>query len=191
MHTGFSIRSPRFIQRKRAVINTVNGTDNKCFAYAVLLCLKQTRNHPERLRSYGDDDEYKKHMNISDEDFPMTLKGVKKFEKNNADFVYENNRYQISINVYICWKIVPGEKEQNIVPVYITEEERRDHVNLLLLTNGRNSHYTWITNMSALIGAQLSKHDGRKFICNRYLRYWDKIDKFNTHRIDCKAMNNC
>ena len=86
---------------------------------------------------------------------------------------------------------VPGVKEQKDVPVYLTDEEREDHVNLLLLTDGENHHFTQIKRMSALIGRQLSKNRSQKHICNRCLRYWKELEKFYLHGIDCKKMNNC
>jgi len=35
-------------------------------------------------------------------------------------------------------------------------------------------HYVWITNMSALIGAEVSKGQHKKFLCTRYLHYFCK-----------------
>ena len=107
-------------------------------------------------------------MNIDEEDFPMIFWGIKKFEKNNANFIRDGKIiHQISINVYMLEDKVFGEKEQKVVPVYLTDEERKYHVYLLLITDGENHHYTWIKKLSGLIGQQLFKHRGQKFICNR------------------------
>ena len=42
-------------------------------------------------------------------------------------------------------------------------------INLILLTNGSNTHYCWIKNMSALNTSQINKHKGKRYFC----RYCD------------------
>ena len=74
-------------------------------------------------------------MNISESNFPMTLEKIKKFEKANANFIRPDKKVsKISVNVYALEEMeFDDKKNPKIVPVYLTKEERKDHVDLLLL----------------------------------------------------------
>lgn len=71
-------------------------------------------------------------LNFSTISFPLKLKDIKIFEKNN----------EISVNVF-------GYDNNTIVgPYYLTKEEKSNHINLLLLTKEDKSHYVLIRDMS-------------------------------------------
>jgi len=94
-------------------------------------------------------------LNFDDIEFPMTLKNIGKFEHLN----------NMSINVY-------GIKEQKILPLQLANNKREKHVNLLYVQDPRNDnidHFTLINNLSRLVSSQLSKHNGKKYICDRYV----------------------
>ena len=50
-------------------------------------------------------------------------------------------------------------------------------------------HYVWIKNLPALVSKQLSKHKGKKEICDRCLQYFHDKEKFVRHVQDCTMMN--
>ena len=189
LHAGSYIRLPQFIFNKKCVIN-VQNTDNKCFAYAVCSQLNRKSNNPQRVSHYKN---YNQYMNINEADFPMTLEKIRKFEKENTNFIRPDGTVsQISVNVYALEEKENDQKNPRIVPVYLTKEDRKDHVDLLLLTDDNgNTHFSNITDLSALVGSQLSKNGHKKYICKRCLRYWPSQKKLDKHKIDCNVMNHC
>jgi len=86
----------------------------------------------------------------------MMLTQIKKFENLN----------DISINVYCIEK----QKEFSILPIWLTEKKMNKHVNLLYVQNDDDvGHFVWIKNLSRLVSSQLSKHNGKKYFCDRYV----------------------
>ena len=95
-------------------------------------------------------------LNLEGIEFPVTLKQITKFELLN----------DISVNVFIE-RERGGKKDDGniIVPLRLTKEKKKEkHVNLLYLQESRRDdenvigHFTWIKNLSRLIGSQLSKN---------------------------------
>jgi len=85
----------------------------------------------------------------------MTLKNIGKFERLN----------NVSINVYNI-------EEQKILPLRLADNKKEERVNLLYVQDPRDDnigHFTLIKNLSRLMSSQLSKHNGKKYICGRYV----------------------
>ena len=116
-----------------------------------------------RKSSYPD---YTTVLNLEGIEFPVTLKQITKFELLN----------DISINVF-TERERGGKKDDSniIVPLRLTKEKKEKHVNLLYLQESRRDdenvidHFTWIKNLSRLIGSQLSKNTKKKYLCDRYV----------------------
>ena len=137
------IELPRWIKSKKAVINPQNK-DEECFKWAVIEALhhEEIKHHPERislLRSY------EKQYNWKGLEFPVSIKKIDKFEKNNPG---------IAVNVLFSKK-----KSQNIYTVRRSKHnmECKKQVNLLMVEDGGKRHYTAIKNIPRL----LSKLNGR------------------------------
>ena len=80
--------------------------------------------------------------------FPVDLKQIKIFEKNNPS---------ISINVFGF--------EDEVYPLKISKEKRITNIDLLLISDGKNHHYCLINNLSRLIRSSLTKDCGTVEIC--------------------------
>ncbi|XP_070172318.1 uncharacterized protein [Polyergus mexicanus] len=172
MRAGCHIKLPREITMKRAVIN-VQSKDNACVAWAVVAALHPAEDHVYRESSYP---HYTTVLNLQDIEFPMTLSQIKKFELHN----------NISINVYCI------EKENNIVPIRLSEQKKDRHVNLLYMQDSQDvGHFAWIKNLSRLVSSQLSCSKRRQYICDRCLHYFRSDDKLQSHIVDCREMNEC
>ncbi|XP_077265241.1 uncharacterized protein LOC143899112 [Temnothorax americanus] len=151
LRAGCYINLPQKIKSKKAVIN-VQSMDNACFAWSVVAALHPAERHSERESSYPD---YKNILNLQGIEFPITLKQIKKFERLN----------DISINVYT----IEGEKTPTVLPIRFTDRKKEKHVNLLYVQDPRDDvgHFAWIKNLSRLVSSQLSRYNGRKYICDR------------------------
>lgn len=175
--------TPKIISEKKAIVN-VKNLDNMCFKWAVLSALYPATQNAHRLSHYQ---QYRDELNFTGIEFPMCISQLGKFEKQNPE---------ISINIYIF-----DEKSKKIQPLRITGGVRRHHIHLLLLTKQisetdlevtyKETHYCWIKNLSRLTSAQVSKHNGQIFLCDRCLNHFDRLGKLESHRLNCENQNEC
>ena len=101
---------------------------------------------------------------------PVPLSSIDKFEKQNAE---------ISVNVLYL-------DNRDIIPVRTSKfyNHRKNHVNLLMLTNQDKFHYTSIQSLSRLVGDR-TKHVGKTYVCNYCLHPFSKEDLLNEHLPMC------
>ena len=162
---------PKALRGKRAIINPKNKNDNECFKWAVTRALNPKDQHPERidreLRERAND------FNWNGIDFPVSLASISKFEKQNET---------ISVNVL-------GFEESVIHPLRISDCDRQNEVNLLLIAQGGNQHYCVIKNRSSLLNNQATKHEHRRYYCLRCLNGFDSVEKLNLHKGYCQKHN--
>lgn len=173
------IELPPQIKNKGACINVKNN-DDACFTWALMAALHPVDIHSERISNYP---HYSKILKLKGIQFPMTIKQIPNFEKQN----------QISINVYVLKK---EKKNFATLPTYLTKNKMKRHVNLLLVQDRYDDddtpikyHYVWIKNLSRLVSNQLSREGHKKFICDRCLRYFRSEEKLKSHSEDCGKMN--
>lgn len=89
-------------------------------------------------------------------------------------------------------------KNYKILPTILTKHKKSRHVNLLLVQDTyikysapTQHHYVWIKNLSRLLSKQLSRENGRKYLCDRCLHYFRSEEKLNNHIVDCQKINEC
>ena len=146
------IKTPNELAGKHAIINVKNERDNKCFRWAVTSAVFPRKKDPQRLNSEMRGNSEK--LNWINIDFPTPLNQITRFE--------EQNPY--SINVYE-W----NGKNVDRIRSSKAHAEDKQCINLILLSNGSNTHYCWIKNMSALNSSQINKYKGKRYYC----RYCD------------------
>ena len=165
---------PKELKNKNAIINMKNE-DNKCFLWCVLRALNPTNNHAERIDK---DLKSKEHtLNMEGINYPVSLKDINRFEKQNPD---------ISISV------LGYSKDERVYPLRISkftkvkkEDERKHNITLLLIKNGDNSHYCYVKKISALLTSQVNKHDHKLYYCLNCLSGYDKLEKLDKHKEYC------
>ena len=165
---------PKELKNKNAIINMKNG-DNKCFLWCVLRALNPTNSHAERIDK---DLKSKEHtLNMSGISYPVELKSINCFEKQNPD---------ISISV------LGYSKDERVYPLRISkftkvkkEDERKHNITLLLIKNGDNSHYCYVKKISALLTSQVNKHDHKLYYCLNCLSGYDELEKLDKHKEYC------
>ena len=142
---------PARIKNKVAVINPKNE-DNQCFKWCVARALNPVEKNPNRITQELKDQS--KRLDWSGLKFPVDLKQIKIFEKNNPD---------ISINVFGY--------EEEVYPLKISKIKKRINIDLLLISDEEKQHYCLIKNLSRLIRSKLSKHCGTAEICRSCLNH--------------------
>ena len=186
---------PDEISKKKACVN-VRNDDNQCFKWAALSALHPQERNAERVSLYK---KFEGELNFNDITFPVSLKQIGKFEKQNS----------ISVNVYILQKY---SSKYKVHPCHLTTSKKDRHVNLLLVQNyyvDENDEdenddkddanqfpepkvrYVWIKSLSRLVRSQLTRNNNRCFICDRYLNFFNKEDKLRAHEIVCNQLNKC
>ena len=161
---------PSSIKCKNAIVNVFND-DQKCFQWSILSgihynCITHNR---EFVETYKKQCHCGQSINFENCSFPMELKEIQKFEKEN----------KISVNVFGL-----NEKNEIVGPLHHTEERKVIHVNLLCLANEQQNifHYCYIHDLSRLISRQLSNYKGKKFICDGCLTYFNSDKQLQEHQ---------
>ena len=166
---------PKELKNKKAIINMKNEDNDKCFLWCVLRALNPKDRDAERI----DKDLKNKEntLNMEGIDYPVSLKDIKRFEKQNLD---------ISISV------LGYSKDERIYPLRISEftkkkkeDERKHNIVLLLIKNGDNSHYCYVKNLSALLSSQVNKHKSKLYFCLNCLNGYDDLEKLEKHKEYC------
>ena len=166
---------PKELKNKNAIINMKNEDNDKCFLWCVLRALNPKDKNAERI----DKDLKSKEntLNMEGIDYPVNLKDIKRFEKQNLD---------ISISV------LGYSKDERIYPLRISEftkkkkeDERKHNIVLLLIKKGDNSHYCLINNLSALLSSQVNKHNHKLYFCLNCLSGYDDPEKLEKHKEYC------
>ena len=103
---------------------------------------------------------------------PMRLQQIPKFEKQN----------DLTINVYMT-----DRTGDDIYPVYISKKRGNDPINLLLLSDGEKSHYTYIKNFNAM--CRKPKETNTKVFCpycmHGFVKKYTNDLKMKNHMDDC------
>ncbi|XP_043479037.1 uncharacterized protein LOC122509227 [Leptopilina heterotoma] len=191
MRAGSYIDLPLAIKRKQACIN-VQNVDNQCFKWSILSALHQVEKHSDRVSKYRP---YEHTLDFTGIEFPVALKDISKFEAHN----------NISVNVY---GLVKKDEKFSVAPLHLSTQKKVMHVNLLRIEDhyidenldveeeedqvaiiSFNYHYVWIKDLSKIVSSQLSKHNGKKYICDRFLHYFKEEVKLTEHEESCRKMN--
>ena len=129
---------PKEIKTKKAVIN-VQNKDDRCFEYAIL----SAQHNNEIKADHSRPSKYKEHLgklNFTGIEFPVSLKDIDKFEKNNPE---------IGVNVFGY--------DKSVHILRINKANPQNAIDLLLITDGKEKqHYCWIKSFSRLLSAKMS-----------------------------------
>ena len=139
---------------KKAIINMKNK-DNKCFLWCVLRALNPKEHNAERVDKELMEKENT--LNMEGIEYPVSLKDINKFEKQNPS---------ISITVLGY--------EESVYPLRISKCMDREH-NITLMLIGKNEvkHYCLVKSISRLLSSQTTKGKRKEYFCLRCLNpFW-------------------
>ena len=114
---------------------------------------------------------YTNNYNWSGLEFPVAINKISKFEKNNNDIVVNVLGIK-GKRIYIC----RNSKHYN----------RMNVVNLLLIDDGEQRHYTVIKSLSRLLGDSNSKHGHKQHFCLNCLQGFHSEESRDNHFEYCK-----
>ena len=156
---------PARIKNKKAVIN-IKNEDNQCFKWCVARALNPVEKNSERITK--ELREQSKRLDWSGLKFPVDLKQIKIFEKNNPD---------IAINVFGY--------EGEVYPLKISKIKIKINIDLLLISDEEKQHYSLIKSLSRLIRSKLTKHCETVDICRSCLNHFPDKKKLKNHEEYC------
>ncbi|XP_050060033.1 uncharacterized protein LOC126551227 [Aphis gossypii] len=169
------IRTPDKIANKKSTVN-VKNEDNKCFLWSILAHLYPPGNNPQRVYQY---EKYKNIFNEVKIEYPMAVYKIPGF----VDNVNKKNLIEggLSINVY------HHDEFYKINPLTVTKNEKRVHIDLLLLKNEDNTHYILIKKLWSLIRNQITKDHKKRYLCRMCLNSFQTELKLSNHKNYCQS----
>jgi len=160
---------PKELRNPRKGLINLQNKDNKCFLWCHVRHLNQVKIHPERITK--GDREFVQKLDYSDITYPVKIKDVGKIDKQNS----------ININIF-------GYDDSRFYPIRISEEKYDDHMELLHIKEGENSHYVYIKRFNSLMH-NFSKHKDTKHFCIRCLHCFSSKNLLERHQGDCFLIN--
>ena len=154
--------------KNRSLINLQNK-DNECFRWCHIRHLNPQEKDPQRIKKT--DKTFISQLDYSSIEFPVTVKQINKIEKQN----------NICINLF-------GYEEKQKFPIFISKEKFKDHIELLLITEGENNHYVLIKDFNKFMFNQ-TKHEHRKHFCMHCLQCFSREDVLTEHKNNCISIN--
>ena len=161
---------PKELADKKAIINMKNK-DNKCFMWNVLRALNPKTNNPERIdRELIEKEDT---LNMKGIQYPVSLKDIDRFEKQNPE---------ISITV------LGFNEKDKVYPLHVSEYiyNRTHNIILLLIERDGVKHYCLVKNPSRLLSKQISAHREGTHICFRCLNPFWSHKSLEKHWEYCK-----
>ena len=150
---------PKTLQGKNATMS-IKCPNDDCFIYCILAGLFPQKQNPLRYTKYQ---KYVKKLVTSNITYPVSIKQIPRFEKDN----------NLSINCFGYEKIIH--------PLYVSKHKSKREVDLLLY----KQHYYLIRNLSRLLYGLNSKIHGRRFICRSCLSVHFSQEKHENHAKFC------
>ena len=156
---------PKELADKKAIIN-IQNKDNKCFLWSILRALNpdKNNNNPQRLDKklmvMG------KTLNMEGIDYPVSLKDINKFERQNP-----------SISIAVL-----GYEGKSVYPLIISANRDRDNkIVLMLIEEGGVKHYCLVKDPSRLLSSQVSNHKEKHHFCFGCLNPFWCQESLNKH----------
>ena len=168
---GSYLELPTELKHPNKGLINLQNKDDCCFAWCHVRHLHPQEKNPQRIKKSDNAFIKDKIVNYDGIEFPVTIKDYNKIEKMNS----------INFNVF-CYE------EYQIFPIYISKEKFEDHMELLLITEGKTKHYVLIKDFNKLMYNQ-TKHESRKHFCMYCLQCFSSERVLNNHKENCIQLN--
>ena len=169
------IELPRAIALKKSIINPKNEKDDKCFDWCLLIHkykdeVKTNRGYVNNYLKYWDSI-----IRPDNVEYPITEDMIEAYENLNdmQINVFELKDYDEEVN---------DDPKTCIEKIYKSTINRPDVVNLLLIRDGDNSHYTYVSNLSGLFSSKTLRKS--KHMCPHCLHYCAQSEVLLTKHVE-------
>ncbi len=151
--SGYS-KLPPFVAKKKAVINMKND-DDQCFKWAVTRALNPVDDHDHAYRVTELLKKQSEEYNWDGITFPIKVKDIPIWEKNNNKFVNVFGYDEDTQKVYVI-------RMRDGCSSTVLEEEKDKFISLFLHDD---NHYCVVKNLGRLVSSQISKRKNKKHFC--------------------------
>ena len=164
------IKLPKALKNPKMGLINIKNEDQKCFAYCLIYHLNQSeiKNNPQRVSVYK---QYENTVDFTGIEFPVSIKDIPKIEKMN----------NISINVF-------GYETNSTFPIFISENQADNPLNLLLISKEEKRHYVYIKDFNRFMYNK-TKHNCKKHFCIHCLQCFNTEEILNNHLENCLIIN--
>ena len=146
------IKLPRRLRNSVKSLIIIKNSNNKCFLWCHIRHLNPLKIHPERITKA--DKNMVIDLDYESFEFPVSKKDFGKIEQKS--------------NVCIC---VVFFYENNLVnPVYISDQNFKDCIDLLMITNENKSHYVYIKDFDG-VTSNKAKCKNNVHFCKYFLHF--------------------
>ena len=169
MRGGSYMELPAKLKNKKAIIN-VKNRDNQCLRWALRAALFPAPRGTQvsRTSSYTTEDA----LNFAGIDFPTPVSQICRLERQNSN---------LAINVF-------GWENDRVIVHRISEKSgETPRINLMLIKQGENTHYSYVKRLSALLYDQ-NRHNESKHFCERCLHGYSRRELLERHKPECKGL---
>jgi len=169
---GTYVDMPEWVVKTRTVLN-IRNTDQKCFLWSVLAALHPCKKNAGRVSKYR---RHEFELEWTEKDFPMSLKGIKKFEEVN------------DLRIYVfAW----DEDDDVLHPWFVSRRETGRCIDLFVLPGSEKSyHFALIRDIHRFLHSQTGYARGRGELCRNCLSYVpDRM--LDVHQFRCFSNNPC
>ena len=153
------------------VVN-VRNRDNKCFLWSILAKFHPTPRDKERVTKYIP---YENRLDMQGIEYPVMIKDIPKVERLN----------NLSINVF---SLEDQRNKYSLYPVYISDSESENVVDLLYLEKDGNSHYCLIKDLDSF---RTDKNSHKQHTCRNCLRGFRTPEALENHKKICLDHSFC
>ncbi|XP_069134583.1 uncharacterized protein [Argopecten irradians] len=160
---------PIKLRSKHAIIN-VQNKDKKCFMWSVLAALHPAKRNSQRVSKYSI---HQNELDFTGITFPVKVADISKFETLN----------KISISVL-------GYEKGSLFPIHVTKQRFERHVDLLLISDGRKSHFCWIKDLNRLLNNQKSDSHRHFFLYLLFARIYKTKNFRRSHILLSRAWHS-
>ena len=154
--------------RKRLI--NIKKNDQMCFLWCHVRHINPTKEHPEKIKKV-DRRLAANNLNYNRIEFPVQEKVFSKVEVQN----------NICINVF-------GYENKLVFPIYVSNKEYRDSIDLLLLIRDNKSHYVYIKGFNRFMFHK-TKNKNKKWFCKSCLQCFSSEKVLIGHKEDCLSIN--
>ena len=164
------IKLPKALKNPKMGLINIKNEDQKCFAYCLIYHLNQSeiKNNPQRVSVYK---KYENTVDFTGIEFPVSIKDIPKIEKLN----------NISINVF-------GYETNSTFPIFISESQADNTLNLLLISKEEKRHYVYIKDFNRFMYNK-TKHNCKKHFCIHCLQCFNTEEILKNHLENCLIVN--
>ena len=163
------IKLPTELDHPRKGLINIRNRDQKRFLWCHVRHINPKKDHPGKIKK--DDKRLASNLNYEEIVFPVKEKDFKKIEVQN----------NISVNVF-------GYEDKLVFPIYISNKNFDDSIDLLLLHEDNKSHYVYIKDFNTFMFHK-TKNKNKKWFCKSCLQCFNNEKALINYKEDCPSIN--